>query len=52
MNVQRRILEQLGIPDTPLRLENARSWEYIKTGSRVQKGSVLFQKIDVHAEQP
>ena len=48
----KRILEQLGIPDTPLQLANARTWEYIKTGTRVQKGSVLFQKIDANAEQP
>jgi methionyl-tRNA synthetase len=48
----KRILEQLGIPDTPLQLENAKTWEYIKLGTRVQKGSVLFQKIDANAEQP
>ncbi|HVE38451.1 MAG TPA: class I tRNA ligase family protein [Planctomycetota bacterium] len=48
----RRILEQLGIPDTPLQLENARTWEYIRLGTRVQKGPVLFQKIDANAEQP
>jgi methionyl-tRNA synthetase len=47
----RRLLEQLGIPDCPVRLENAREWEYIKQGTRVQKGPVLFQKIDVNAEQ-
>lgn len=46
------ILEQLGIPDCPLQLENARAWEYIKPGTRVQKGPVLFQKIDANAEQP
>jgi methionyl-tRNA synthetase len=51
-STSRRILEQLGIPDTPLQLENARVWEYIKPGTRVQKGSVLFQKIDANAEQP
>jgi len=48
----RRILEQLGIPDCPVGLENARTWEYIRAGTRVQKGSVLFQKIDANAEQP
>jgi methionyl-tRNA synthetase len=48
----RKILEQLGIPDCPVSLENARTWEYIKAGTRVQKGSVLFQKIDANAEQP
>jgi methionyl-tRNA synthetase len=48
----RRILEQLGIPDCPVTLENARTWEYIRSGTRVQKGSVLFQKIDANAEQP
>jgi methionyl-tRNA synthetase len=48
----RRILEQLGIPDCPVTLENARTWEYIRTGTRVQKGSVLFLKIDANAEQP
>jgi methionyl-tRNA synthetase len=48
----KRILEQLGVPDCPLRLENARTWEYIKPGTRVQKGPVLFQKIDPNVEQP
>ena len=48
----KRILEQLGIPNTPLQLENARAWEYISRGTRVQKGAVLFQKIDAKAEQP
>ncbi len=46
-----RILEQLGIPETPLRLESARQWDYIREGTRVRKGPVLFQKIDVDAEQ-
>jgi methionyl-tRNA synthetase len=46
----RRILAQLGIPDAPLRLENAREWDTIRTGTRVAKGPVLFQKIDVDAE--
>jgi methionyl-tRNA synthetase len=45
-----RALDQLGVPDAPLRLETARAAEYIKAGSRVQKGPVLFQTIDV--EQP
>jgi methionyl-tRNA synthetase len=48
----RRILEQLGIPDCPVRLENARAAEYIGLGTRVNKGPVLFQKIDANAEQP
>jgi methionyl-tRNA synthetase len=48
----RRILEQLGIPDCPLRLENARTAEYIGLGTRVNKGPVLFQKIDANGEQP
>jgi methionyl-tRNA synthetase len=48
----RKILEQLGIPDCSVALENARTWEYIRAGTRVQKGSVLFQKIDANAEQP
>jgi methionyl-tRNA synthetase len=48
----RRILEQLGIPGTDLNLAAARSWEAIPEGTRVQKGSVLFQKVDPHAEQP
>ena len=47
-----RILEQLGIPDCPVRLENARLPEYIGVGTRVNKGPVLFQKIDTNAEQP
>jgi methionyl-tRNA synthetase len=51
-SLSRRILEQLGIPDCPVSLENARTWEYIKVGTRVQKGPVLFQKIDPNAEQP
>ncbi len=46
-----RILEQLGIPDAPVRLANAREWDYIRVGVKVQKGPVLFQKIDVDAEQ-
>jgi methionyl-tRNA synthetase len=46
----RSILEQLGIPETPLRLEIAREWEYIRLETRVRKGPVLFQKIDVNAE--
>jgi len=46
----RGILEQLGIPECPLRLEVAREWEYIKGETRVRKGPVLFQKIDVNAE--
>jgi methionyl-tRNA synthetase len=48
----KQILWQLGIPDCPLNLENARAWEYIKAGTRVQKGPVLFKKIDPDAEQP
>jgi methionyl-tRNA synthetase len=51
-STSRRILEQLGIPDCPLRLENARLAEYIEIGTRVNKGPVLFQKIDANAEQP
>jgi len=47
----RRILEQLGIPECPLRLEKARQWDYIRVGTKVQKGPVLFQKIDVSSEQ-
>jgi methionyl-tRNA synthetase len=47
----RKIFEQLGIPEVPVRLENARSWDYIRVGTRVQKGPVLFQKIDVKTEQ-
>jgi methionyl-tRNA synthetase len=49
-STSRRILEQLGIPDCPVSLENAKTWEYIKVGTRVQKGPVLFQKIDLDAE--
>ena len=48
----RRILEQLGIPDCPVQLENARAAEYIGLGTRVNKGPVLFQKIDANGEQP
>ncbi|HEV3027567.1 MAG TPA: methionine--tRNA ligase [Planctomycetota bacterium] len=51
-STSRRILEQLGIPDCPVRLENARLTEYIGVGTRVNKGPVLFQKIDANAEQP
>ncbi len=46
-----RILEQLGVPGTPLKLEVAEEWEYIRVGTRVSKGPVLFQKIDVDAQQ-
>ncbi|MBV8878814.1 MAG: methionine--tRNA ligase [Planctomycetaceae bacterium] len=51
-STSKRILEQLGIPDCPIRLENARTAEYIEMGTRVNKGPVLFQKIDTNAEQP
>lgn len=47
----RRILQQLGIPEAPLRLELAKQPEYIRMGTRVQKGPVLFRKIDVNAAQ-
>jgi methionyl-tRNA synthetase len=50
-STSRRILEQLGIPDCPLQLEKAREWDYIRVGTRIQKGPVLFQKIDASAEQ-
>jgi methionyl-tRNA synthetase len=46
----RRILEQLGIPDAPVTLEKAGETDYIKVGTRVNKGAVLFQKIDVDQE--
>jgi methionyl-tRNA synthetase len=46
----RRILEQLGIPDTPITLANAAETDYIRVGTRVNKRPVLFQKIDVNAE--
>ncbi len=42
----RRILEQLGCAEAPLRLETARAWEYIREGTRVQKAAVLFPRID------
>ncbi len=45
-----KIFEQLGIPEIPRRLEAARAQGYIKAGTRVRKGPVLFQTID--AEQP
>ncbi len=51
-SMAKRILEQLGIPECPVRLENARQLEYIGVGTRVNKGPVLFQKIDANAEQP
>jgi methionyl-tRNA synthetase len=47
----RRILEQLGIPGAPARLEDAKRWEAIPAGTAVVKGAVLFQKIDANAEQ-
>ena len=50
-STSRRILEQLGIADAPVRLESAREWDYIRVGTKVQKGPVLFQKIDVEAEK-
>jgi methionyl-tRNA synthetase len=46
----RRILEQLGIPDAPVTLEKAGETDYIRVGTRVNKGAVLFQKIDVDQE--
>ncbi len=46
----RRILEQLGVPDLPLRIEVAKAPECIKMGTRVRKEAVLFQRID--AERP
>ena len=48
---RRAILEQLGIPEAPLRLELARAPEYMRMGTRVRKGPLLFQKIDVNATQ-
>ncbi len=48
----RRILEQLGIPETPLTFAAATEWERIPEGTRVNKGAVLFQKVDPNAEQP
>jgi methionyl-tRNA synthetase len=50
-STSRRILEQLGIPGTPIRLDVAKEWEFIKMGTRISKGPVLFQKIDVDAQQ-
>lgn len=49
-DASRRILEQLGVPDLPIRLEVAKAPECIKMGTRVRKGAVLFQRID--AEKP
>jgi methionyl-tRNA synthetase len=49
-DASRRILEQLGVPDLPLRLEVAKAPECIKMGTRVRKDAVLFQRID--AEKP
>ena len=40
------ILEQIGCPDTPIRLEVAKTPDYIKMGTRIRKGEVLFQKVD------
>jgi methionyl-tRNA synthetase len=50
-SISRRIFEQLGIADAPTRLESAREWDYIRVGTKVRKGPVLFQKIDAEAEQ-
>jgi methionyl-tRNA synthetase len=47
----RKIIEQLGIPECPAQLEKAREWDYIRVGTVVKKGPVLFQKIDADAEQ-
>ncbi len=42
----RRMLDQLGVPDTPLRLEVAKAPECIRMGTKVRKDAVLFQRID------
>jgi methionyl-tRNA synthetase len=42
----RKILEQLGCPNVPLRLETAKAWECIGEGTRVRKAPVLFPRID------
>jgi len=41
-----RILEQLGLPDLPLRFQVAKEPECIKMGTRVRRADVLFPRID------
>ena len=41
-----RILEQVGCPDAPLTLEVAKTPDFIKMGTRIRKGDILFQKVD------
>ncbi len=50
----RRTFEQLGLaPESALRLDAARAWGYIQDGTRVNKGTPLFPKIDtVEAQKP
>ncbi len=42
----RRILEQIGVPDLPMRFEVASAPECIRIGTRLRKGPILFQRID------
>ena len=49
-DASRRILEQLGVPDLPSRLDVAKAPKCIKMETRVRKAAVLFQRID--AERP
>ena len=46
-----KIFEQLGVPEIPRRLDVAREREYIKAGTAVRPGPVLFQQI-LDAKQP
>jgi methionyl-tRNA synthetase len=50
-SMSRGIFAQLGIPEEAT-LDAARMAETIPAGTRVQKGGVLFQKVDPNAEQP
>jgi methionyl-tRNA synthetase len=47
-STSRKILDQLAIPDA----KNVRQWGSLEPGTTVREGPVLFQKVDLHAEQP
>jgi len=48
-NTSREILKQIGYKEN-VRLEDARKWGKISSGTKVQRGNVLFPRLDVKAE--
>jgi len=48
-NTSREILRQIGYKDN-VRLEDARKWGKTTPGTKVQRGNVLFPRLDVKAE--